>query len=155
MHSVDRHLSNHWRLACLMAALVACGGLQAGAATVSTHTFGRYEIILQEGLPIAAGEMLGTVRRQTGLPEYPLLLRTQKRLLELSILGPGNRPIRLASTPFPGQRATGAATTRLLVQRSARQDETLTLWVRQANAPQEVSLAVDLRHLERMLEGPR
>jgi hypothetical protein len=36
-----------------------------------------------------------------------------------------------------------------------RQDETLTLWVRQANAPRQVGLVVDLRNLERMLEGPR
>jgi hypothetical protein len=155
LHSLDRHPSTSWRLACLTAALVVWGGLQARAATVSTHTFGRYEIILQEGLPIAEGEMLGTVRRQTGLPEYPLLLGMQKRLLELSILGPGNRPIRLASTPFSGQRAAAAATMRLLVERSVRQDETLTLWVRRGNAPRQVSLTVDLRTLERMLEGPR
>ena len=95
------------------------------------------------------------VRRQTGLPEYPLVLGTQKRVLELSILGPGNRPIRLASTPFTGPGGTGAATKRFLVERSVRQDETLTLWVRQANAPRQLSLAVDLRNLERMLEGPR
>ena len=155
MHSLERHRSNYWRLACLMGALMVWGGLQAGAATVSTHTFGRYEIIVQEGLPIAVGEILGTVRRRTGLPEYPLLLGTPKRLLELSILGPGNRPIRLASTPFPGQPATDAATMRLLVERSVWQDETLTLWVRQAKAPRQVSLAIDLRKLERMLEGPR
>jgi hypothetical protein len=36
-----------------------------------------------------------------------------------------------------------------------RQDATLTLWVRQVNAPRQVSLAIDLRNLERMLEGPR
>ena len=155
MHTLGTHPSRYWRLACLITALAAWYGLQVWAATVSTHTFGRYEIIVQEGLPVAIGEILGTVRRQTGLPEYPLVLGTQKRVLELSILGPGNRPIRLASTPFTGPGGTGAATTRFIVERSVRQDETLTLWVRQVNAPRQVSLAVDLRNLERMLEGPR
>jgi hypothetical protein len=155
LHTLGTHLSRYWRLACLITALAAWYGLQVWAATVSTHTFGRYEIIVQEGLPVAIGEILGTVRRQTGLPEYPLVLGTQKRVLELNILGPGNRPIHLASTPFTGSGGAGAATTRFIVERSVRQDETLTLWVRQANAPRQVSLAVDLRHLERMLEGPR
>ena len=136
-------------------ALAAWSGLQVWAASVSTHTFGRYEIIVQEGLPVAIGEILGTVRRQTGLPEYPLLLGTQKRVLELNILGPGNRPIRLASTPFTGSGGTGVTTTRFIVERSVRQEETLTLWVRQVNTSRQLSLAVDLRNLERMLEGPR
>jgi hypothetical protein len=155
LHPFGTHASRYWRLACLIAALVAWYGLQVWAGTVSTQTFGRYEIIFQEGLPVAIGEVLGTVRRQTGLPEYPLLLGTQKRVLELNILGPGNRPIRLASTPFIGSGEASAATTRFLVDRSVRQDETLTLWVRQVNAPRQISLAVDLRNLERMLEGPR
>jgi hypothetical protein len=136
-------------------ALAGWYGLEVWAATLSTQTFGRYEIIVQEGLPVAIGEILGTVRRQTGMPEYPLVLGTPKRVLELSILGPGNRPIRLASTPLTGPGAANAATTRFIVERSVRQDETLTLWVRPANAPRQVSMAVDLRDLERMLEGPR
>jgi hypothetical protein len=155
LHTFGAHASRYWRLAWLITGLAAWYGPQVWAATVSTQTFGRYEIIVQEGLPVAIGEILGAVRRQTGLPEYPLLLGTQKRVLELNILGPGNRPIRLASTPFPGPGGTGAATTRFIVDRSVRQDETLTLWVRQANAPRQISLAVDLQNLERMLEGPR
>ena len=155
MLTLGTHPSKYWRLTYLTAALVAWYGLPVWAATVSTQTFGRYEIIVQEGLPVAVGEILGMVRRQTGLPEYPLVLGTQKRVLELSILGPGNRPIRLASTPFTGPGGTGAATTRFIVERSVRQDETLTLSVRQVNAPRQLSLAVDLRNLERMLEGPR
>jgi hypothetical protein len=155
LHPFGTHSLRYWRLASLITALAAWYCLQVWAATVSTQTFGRYEIIVQEGFPVAIGEILGTVRRQTGLPEYPLLLGTQKRVLELNILGPGNRPIRLASTPFPGPDGTGAATTRFIVDRSVRQDETLTLWVRQVNAPRQISLAVDLRSLERMMEGPR
>jgi hypothetical protein len=155
LHTLGTHPSRDWRLACLITTLAAWYGLQVWAATVSTHTFGRYEIVIQEGMPVAQGEILGTVRRQTGLPEYPLILGAQKRMLELSILGPGNRPIRLASMPFTGRGGAGAATTRFIVERSVRQDETLTLVVRQVNAPRQVSLAVDLRNLERMLEGPR
>jgi hypothetical protein len=147
--------SRYRRLTCLITALAAWYGLQVCAATLSTQTFGRYEIIVQEGLPVAIGEILGTVRRQTGLPEYPLVLGTQKRVLELSILGPGNRPIRLASTPFAGRGGAGAATMRLIVERSVRQDQTLTLWVRPVSAQGQVSLVVDLQKLERMLEGPR
>ena len=155
MLTLGTHPSKYWRLTCLTAALVAWYGLIVWAATVSTQTFGRYEIVVQEGLPVAVGEILGMVRRQTGLPEYPLVLGTQKRVLELSILGPGNRPIRLASRPFTGPGGTGAAAMRFIVERSVRQDETLTLSVRQVNAPRHLSLAVDLRNLERMLEGPR
>ena len=136
-------------------ALAAWFGIASSAATVSTHSFGRYEIMLQEGVPVVIGEIMGSVRRQTGLPEYPLVLSTQKRVLELSILGPGNRPIRLASAPLTRSRGTGAETARFIVERSARQDETLTLWLRQVRAPRQVGLAVDLRHLERMLEGQR
>jgi hypothetical protein len=142
-------------MTCLMTALAAWYGVQVWAATLSTQMFGRYEIIVQEGLPVAIGEILGTVRRQTGLPEYPLVLGTQKRVLELSILGPGNRPIQLASTPITRAGRTRVTTARFIVERSVRQDQTLTLWVRQANAPGQVSLAVDLQKLERMLEGPR
>jgi hypothetical protein len=122
---------------------------------VSTHPFGRYEILVQEGTPVGVGEVLGTVRRQSGWPEYPLVLGTQKGVLELSILGPGNRPIRLASTPFAGAGGTGATAARFIIERSVRQGEGLTLWVRRAGMPRQVSLAVDLQSLERMIEGPR
>ena len=155
MHTDRSHTLKSRRVACLIMALAACYGLPSWAATVSTQTFGRYEIMLQEGVVVAIGEILGTVRRQTGLPEYPLVLRTQKRVLELSILGPGNRPIHLASAPLPRSRETGAGTARFVVERSARQDETLTLWLRQVRAPRQVGLAIDLRQVERMLEGQR
>jgi hypothetical protein len=155
LQTLGTHPARYWRLACFITALATWYGLQVWAATLSTETFGRYEIVVQEGLPVAIGEILGTVRRQTGLPEYPLVLGTQTRALELSILGPGNRPIRLASTPFTGSGRTGRATTQFIVERSVRHDETLTLWVRPANAPGEVSIAVDLQKLEHMLEGPR
>src|SRR5262245_40585874 len=108
LHTLGTHPARYWRLACFITALAAWYGLQVWAATVSTQAFGRYEILLQEGLPVAIGEILGTVRRQTGLPEYPLLLGRQTHGLELSILGPGNRPIRLASTPLTGPGGTGA-----------------------------------------------
>jgi hypothetical protein len=155
LRTFGTHPASYWRLACLIATLAAWCDPHVWAVTVSTQTFGRYEIVVQEGLPVASGEILGSVRRQTGLPEYPLVLGTQTRVLELSILGPGNRPIRLASTPFTGSGRAATAMTRFIVERSVRQDETLTLWVRQANAPRQVSLALDLQKLERMLEGPR
>ena len=154
MHTEGSHVSRSLRGAYLIMIVATCYGLPSWAATVSTQTFGRYEIVLQEGVPVAIGEILGTVRRQTGLPEYPLVLETQQRVLDLSILGPGNRPIRLASTKFPRPRRTGTGAPRFILERLVRQDETLTLWVRQVRAPRSVSLAVDLRQLERMLEGP-
>jgi hypothetical protein len=155
VRNLRTHPSKDGRVVYLIATLVAWCSLQTWAATVSTQTFGRYEIMLQEGLPVAAGEILGTVRRQTGLPEYPLVLRTQQRMLELGILGPGNRPIRLASTPFTEPRGDKTATVRFSVERSVRQDDTLTLWLRRVNASRQFSLALDLRNLEQMLEGPR
>jgi hypothetical protein len=155
LHTRLRQPPGCWRVACLIVALVTRCGLEVWAATVSTYTFGRYEIMLQEGTPVAIGEVIGLVRRQTGLPEYPLLLGVQKRVLELNILGPGNRPIRLASTPFVRPARARAATARFIVERSVRQGETLTLRLRRAGSPGEVGLAVNLRHLERMLEGER
>jgi hypothetical protein len=145
----------HWRVVGLISALAVWYGLTAWAATVSTQAFGRYEIVLQEGVPVAIGEVLGLVRRQTGLPEYPLMLAVRKGALELSILGPGNRPIPLASAPFKGPTRGRAATPRFIVERSARQGEILSLRLRQRSSPAQVSFAVDLRHLERMLEGER
>jgi hypothetical protein len=129
--------------------------LEIWAATVSNYQFGRYEAVLQEGTPIAPGEILGMVRRQTGLPEYPLMLGVQKRLLELAILGPGNRPIRLSSTKAPRPVEASAAVARFIVERSVRQEEMLTLHLRYAGSPARVSFAVNLWNLERMLEGER
>jgi hypothetical protein len=146
--------SRYWRVAGLITAFVVWSSLQVwAAATVSTQTFGRYEIVLQEGIPVALGEILGTVRRQTGLPEYPLILAAQRGVLELSIVGPGNRPIRLTSTPFRGSAGAGAATARFIVERSLRRDETLTLQMRPASSSGQYRLTVDLQSLERMLEG--
>ena len=155
LHTEGSQVWKCWRVACLTVALAACYGAGSWAASVSTQAFGRYEIVLQEGVSVVIGEILGTVRRQTGVPDYPLVLSTQERVLELSILGPGNRPIRLASAPLPRSRGTGAGPARFVVERSVRQDETLTLWLRQVRAPQQVGLAVDLRQLERLLEGQR
>ena len=142
-------------MVCLIAALAPWYALEVWAATVSTHTIGRYQILLQEGTPVSIGEVLGLVRRQTGLPEYPLMLVAHKRLLELSILGPGNRPIRLASTPFTWPTGARAATTRFIVGRSERQGEMLRLHLHQARSSRQLSLAVNLQQLERMLEGER
>jgi hypothetical protein len=136
-------------------AFIVWSNLELWAATVSTHQFGRYEIIIQEGTPFAMSEMLGMVRRQTGLPEYPLMLRAQKGLLELTILGPGNRPIQLAATKTRSPARADVATALFLVERSVREGEMLTLQLRRATHPRQVSFSVDLRHLERMLEGER
>src|SRR5262245_15181747 len=154
LSTVGANRSRFWRVACISAVLAAAYSLELWAATVSMYTFGRYEILLQEGTPIAIGDIIGTVRRHTGLPEYPLVLGVQARQLELGILGPGNRPIRLASTAFTGPRGV-AAGAQFIVERSAKQDDTLTLSVRQEKAPHPLSLAVDLQSLERLLEGPR
>jgi hypothetical protein len=142
----------------LLASLIitaAWCALAVWAAAVSTHQFGRYEIVIQEGTPFAMSEMLGVVRRQSGLPEYPLMLGAQKSLLELSILGPGNRPVPLASATSTKPSRAHAATTRFIVERSAREGETLTLQLRYVGAPGRASLSVNLRNLERMLEGER
>jgi len=129
--------------------------LELWAATVSTHPFGRYEMILQEGTPVAVGEILGTVRRQTGRPEYPLMLGAQKRALELNVLGPGNRPYRLTSTEFRWPAVSGAGSARFIIERSAVEGELLTMQIRHARRPVQTRLVVNLRSLERMLEGER
>jgi hypothetical protein len=146
-----------WRADCFIfiIALVAWYSMELWAAAVSTQQFGRHEIVLQEGTPVAMGEILGIVRRQSGLPEYPLMLGAQKRLLELNILGPGNRPIRLAATEFLWPAVARAGATRFLVERSVREGDRLTLRLRHASLPVQVSLMVNLRQLERMLEGER
>jgi hypothetical protein len=130
-------------------------GSDGWAAAVSTQVFGRYEILIQEGTPVALGEVLGLVRRQTGLPEYPLMLHWQKGLLQLSILGPGNRPISLSSVALKGSSTARRPTAHFTVVRTRRQDETLTLQLRRTNAPGTIRLAVDLARLGRMLEGER
>lgn len=144
-----------WRIICVLIALAPWYSLNGWAAAVSTHAFGRYEIIFQEGIPVALGEVLGLVRRRTGLPEYPLMLNWQKGLLQLSILGPGNRPIGLASTSFKGSSEVRTSTARFIVERAVRQEDSLTLQLHRAGAPKNVSLAVNLSRLERMLEGER
>jgi hypothetical protein len=139
----------------MLIALVPWYSLNGWAAAVSTHAFGRYEIVLQEGLPVAMGEVLGLVRRRTGLPEYPLMLNWQKGALQLSILGPGNRPIGLASTSLKRSSGARGSTAQFIVERAVRQNDSLTLQLRRLSAPKNVSLAVNLARLERMLEGER
>jgi len=142
-------------IASLIITMAAWCALEVCGATVSTHQFGRYEIVIQEGTPFAMSEMLGMVRRQSGLPEYPLMLGAQKSLLELSILGPGNRPIQLASTTSPKPARAHVVTTQFIVERSLREGEMLTLRLRYVGAPGQASFSVNLRNLERMLEGER
>jgi hypothetical protein len=136
-------------------AFIAWPNPEVWAATVSTHAFGRYEIIIQEGTPFAMREMLGMVRRRTGLPEYPLMLGAQKGLLALNILGPGNRPIQLAVTTARSPTGAGAATVPFVVERSTREGEMLTLRLRRGTPPRRVSFSVNLGRLERMMEGER
>lgn len=150
-----RYARQDRRVVCLVMAFIAWSGPELWAAAVSTHTFGRYEIVIQEGAPFAMSEMLGTVRRQTGLPEYPLMLGAQKGLLALNILGPGNRPIQLAVAQARSPTGAPAATVPFVVEHSVREGETLTLRLRRAAPPRRVSFSVDLGRLERMLEGER
>jgi hypothetical protein len=144
-----------WLLVSLILTTVGWYALEVWAATVSMYPFGRYEIILQEGTPVAVGEILGIMRRQTGRPEYPLMLGAQKRVLELNVLGPGNRPHRLASTEFPWPAVSGAESARFIIQRSSVEGELLTMQFRHASRPVQTRLVVNLRSLERMLEGER
>jgi hypothetical protein len=135
--------------------VVTCSQPQAWAATVSTHAFGRWEFVLQEGTPVAMGEIIGTLRRQTGAPEYPLMLGRQKNLLVLNVLGPGTRPHRLTATEFLWSAVARAGTPRFMLERTLRQAEMLTLVLRHASLAVQVSLAVDLATLQRLLEGER
>jgi hypothetical protein len=130
-------------------------GLDLWGATVSTHSFGRYEVLIQEGTTVAIGEILGTVRRQTGRPEYALTLGAQKRELELNILGPGNRPYRLAATAFLWPAVSGARAARLIVESAVMEGDLLTIRFRHASQPVQTRLVVDLQRLQRMLEGER
>jgi hypothetical protein len=138
-----------------MIATLGWSALELWAASASTHAFGRYEMVLQEGTPVAMGEILGTVRRQTGRPEYPVMLGAQKQALEFNVLGPGNRPYRLASTAFPWPVRSDTGSARFILQRSSVEGELLTLQFRHASRPLHTRLVVNLRSLERMLEGER
>jgi hypothetical protein len=100
-------------------------------------------------------EMFGMVRRQAGLPEYPLMLGAQKGLLTLTILGPGNRPIQLDATKARSPTGAASASVPFVVERSVREGETLSVRLRRATPPRQVSFSVDLGRLERMLEGER
>jgi hypothetical protein len=142
-----------WLTISLMIALLGGTAPALPVASVSTHPFGRYEILLQEGMPVAMGEFLGLVRRQTGLPEYPLMIGARQRLLELHLLGPGNRPYRLTSVEFVWAAVSRAGLARFVVERSVREGESLAMQLRHASLPVHVRLAVDLRGLERLLEG--
>jgi hypothetical protein len=130
-------------------------GLDLWGATVSTHLFGRYELLIQEGTAVAIGEILGTVRRRTGRPEYALTLGAQKRELELNILGPGNRPYRLAATEFLWPAVSGAGAARFVVESAVMEGDLLTIQFRHAHQPVQTRLVVNLQRLQRMLEGER
>ncbi len=127
----------------------------APAATIGIHAFGRYEIVLQEGTPVGVGEILGVVHRRTGLPEYPLMWGVERATLGLNVIGPGNRPLRLASAQGSWPTITGGRPQRFILERSTRQGEMLVLHFRRASPPQQGVLRIDLRSLERTLEGER
>jgi hypothetical protein len=143
----------HWLGIGFSVVVALTWGLDLWGATVSTHSFGRYEMLIQEGTTVAIGEILGTVRRQTGRPEYALTLGAQKRVLELNILGPGNRPYRLAATEFLWPAVSGAGSARFIVESSVVEGDLLTIQFRHASQPVQTRLVVNLRQLERMLEG--
>lgn len=125
------------------------------AASVSAHLFGRYEILLQEGTPVGLGELLGLVRRQTGLPEYPLMLSASQQVLALHLLGPGNHPYRLTATKLVRPSVWRAGSARFIVERSVREGETVAIHVRHARLPASTRLIIDLQKLTRLLEGER
>jgi hypothetical protein len=145
----------YWRSIGLSILVALSWGLELWGATISTHAFGRYEMLIQEGTTVAIGEILGTVRRQTGRPEYALTLGAQKRVLELNILGPGNRPYRLAATEFLWPAVSSAGSARLIVESSVVEGDLLTIQFRPARQSVQTRLVVNLRQLERMLEGER
>ena len=139
----------------LMITTVGWHALEVWAASVSTYPFGRYEMLLQEGAPVALGEILGMVRRQAGRPEYPVMLAAQNRTLELNVLGPGNRPYRVASTAFSWPAASGTKSARFIIECSSMEGEQLIIRLRHASRPLRARLVVPLRSLERLLEGER
>lgn len=128
---------------------------RAIAASVSIHPFGRYEMMLQEGVPIDTGEILGMVRRKTGLPDYPLMWGRGRASLDLNLLGPGNRPIRIASAEGLGPAMGGQGRLRIIIERASVRGESLILDVRLVGRSRRASLRIDLPRLERMLEGER
>jgi hypothetical protein len=144
-----------WRVLTLIVALVGWATPASPAGSVSVHSFGRYEILLQEDTPVAMGEFLGLVRRQTGLPEYPLMLGADKDRLHLHLLGPGNRPYRLASTEFAWAAVRRAALVRFAVEGSRQEGESVTIRVRHVRRGESIRFDVDLHRLERLLEGQR
>jgi hypothetical protein len=145
-----------WQVALLLLAMLAVWcAVGAPAATVAAYPFGRYEMFLQEGAPVAVGEIVGMVRRQTGLPEYPLMFGAERASLALNLLGPANRPLPLASAKGPWSAASRGAAAIFILERSVRQGDALVLYVRQVNPARRAILRVDLSSLERTLEGPR
>jgi hypothetical protein len=125
------------------------------AASVSVHPFGRYEMLLQEGVPIETTELVGMVRRKTGIPDYPLMLHLRGTDLELNVLGPGSRPLRLASAQGLASATTRKGAQRFVIERSRVRGAMLVVSVRPAGLSQRVTLRIDLPSLERTLEGAR
>ena len=144
-----------WQVALLLATVAVWCPARALAATVTTYPFGRYEMLLQEGSPVAVAEVVGMVRRQTGLPEYPLMLGMEGASLALHLLGPANRPLPLALTNGSWPASGRGAAAMFILERSVRQGDDLVLYVRQVNPVRRARLRVDLSSLERTLEGPR
>lgn len=144
-----------WRLLLVMLMLGEVWAVGALAASVSIHPFGRYEMVLQQGVPIDTGEILGMVRRKTGLPDYPLMWGRGRASLDLNLLGPGNRPIRIASAEGLRSAMGHQGPLRVIIERSSVRGESLSIDVRLAGLSRRASLRIDLPRLERMLEGER
>jgi len=125
------------------------------AASVSVHPFGRYEMLLQEGVPLETTELVGMVRRKTGIPDYPLMLSRRGTTLDLNLLGPGSRPLRLASAQGLASAPTRKGAQRFVIERSSVRGDMLAVSVRPAGLSQRVTLRIDLPSLERTLEGER
>jgi hypothetical protein len=143
-----------WQVALLLAMLAVWRSAGSLAATVATYSFGRYEILLQEGAPVAIGEIIGMVQRQTGLPEYPLMLGVEGTSLALNLLGPANRPVPLAATKGRWSASGRGTAATFILERSVRQGDALVLYVRQVKPAQRATLRLDMPSLERTLEGP-
>jgi len=139
----------------MLALLAGVGTPGTSAASVSLHPFGRYEMVLQEGVPIDTTELVGMVRRKTGIPDYPLMLSLRGTDLELNVLGPGSRPLRLASARGLGSAPTQKGAQRFVIERSRVRGDMLVVIVRPADLSRRVTLRIDLPSLERTLEGER
>lgn len=144
-----------WSIAVIVTIIWGWCAAEALAATLSVHPFGRYEFLLQEREPVDVREIVGMVRRNTGLPEYPLMFGIERARLQLNILGPGNRPLRLVSAKGPSTTAASGGLIRFIVERSVMHGEALELHVRQVGSPQRAILRINLTSLARMLEGER